>query len=58
LPIPHTADFYSGEASRRTQAGSTFVAASPQSGHSFDQDMAGFGAYAERTITQKQLQFG
>jgi hypothetical protein len=35
----------------------TFVAASPRSGHSFDQDMAGFGAYAVRTIIQKQLQF-
>jgi hypothetical protein len=35
----------------------TFVTASPQSGHSFDQDMAGFGGYAMRTILQQQLQF-
>jgi hypothetical protein len=35
----------------------TFVTASAQSGHSFDQDMAGFGVYAMRTILQKQLQF-
>ena len=34
----------------------TFVTASLRPGHSFDQDMAGFGIYAVRTIIQKQLQ--
>jgi hypothetical protein len=33
------------------------VTASPQCGHSFDQDMTGFGVYAERTILQKQIHF-
>ena len=32
----------------------TFVTASHQSRHSFDQDMTGFGVYAVRTILQKR----
>jgi hypothetical protein len=32
----------------------TFVAASRQSHHSFDQDMTGFGVYAVRTILQQR----